>query len=353
MADMIDAKDAKNILGCDDAALNKHVNSGAIRAQRTGGKLMLNREDVEKLAKDDDGTIVLTGDSDDLSIDLGKVVDDSADTIIQNRPTDSAAGTESITFGEELEVVSMDEQSTGELVFDETKQTGGVQNLSFTDSNTAVMTAVDETSVGATTAPVDFQTSESRSVNDQRSPSGRRSVRSQRVMEAPAPVHWIWPTLLATTFLIGLFFVVPYYFISLHPTGEKYENGDAKRGTDDNAWTSMAGKIAGFTVEPDEAKAKKNGEAEYMDIKTRDPQAVWRHKLFVGTHDKEPGEAVGRFVITDVGLDGKTAKSKFGDEYQVTEVQPMVGPTPTEGDPAPVADGTAPAKQYNVEVYAK
>ena len=104
MADMIEAKDAKRLLGCDDAQLNSFVNSGQIKAQRIGGKLMLNKADVEKVRqqKEDDGTIVLTGDSDDLSIDLGKVVDDSAETIVTKKATDTAAGTESITFGEDL-----------------------------------------------------------------------------------------------------------------------------------------------------------------------------------------------------------------------------------------------------------
>src|SRR3954464_7534169 len=160
MADMIDAKDAKQILGCDDDTLQKHVNAGTIRAQRVGGKLMLNKEDVDKV-KEEDGTIVLTGDSDNLSIDLGKVVDDTSETIVQSKGKDTNSG-ESITFGDELEVVNFDDTNTRDLSFEEKQgQPGGDKtgNLSFTDSNTAVMTAVDETNVGATTAPVDFQTS--------------------------------------------------------------------------------------------------------------------------------------------------------------------------------------------------
>jgi len=153
MADMIDANEAKARLGCDDATLQGYINNGTIRAQRTGGRILCNADDIAKLADggDDDGTIVLTGDSDDLSIDLGKVVDDSSETIVQLRggaPDDS-----SITFGDELEVVSFDDNAhTSERVFDETRQTGESGHLSFTDSNTAVMTAVGETAVGATTA---------------------------------------------------------------------------------------------------------------------------------------------------------------------------------------------------------
>ena len=105
MADMIDAKDAKAQLNCDDATLQSHINSGALRAQRVGGKLMLNSEDVAKLAKDgEDGTIVLTGDSENLSIDLGKVVDDQAATMAQGKDTRKD---DSITFGDELEVVEL------------------------------------------------------------------------------------------------------------------------------------------------------------------------------------------------------------------------------------------------------
>src|ERR1044071_7903702 len=103
MADMIDAKDAKQKLGCDDATLQSHVNNGTIRAQRVGGKLMLNAEDVAKLASEAGG----------------------------------GTASDSITFGDELEVVSFDDNTgTSELNFDDTKQTGKAGNLSFTDSNT-------------------------------------------------------------------------------------------------------------------------------------------------------------------------------------------------------------------------
>ena len=105
---------------------------------------MLNREDVDKI-KEEDGTIVLTGDSDNLSIDLGKVADDTSETMIQGSgPKDTQAG-ESITFGEELEVVNFDDTNTRDLTMDE-KKSDNTGNLSFTDSNTAVMTAVDENS---------------------------------------------------------------------------------------------------------------------------------------------------------------------------------------------------------------
>jgi len=295
MSDMIEAKDAKKQLNCDDAALNNHINSGAIRAQRQGGKLMLNQDDVAKLAKDkdDDGTIVLTGDSDDLSIDLGKVVDDSAETMIQgHKPaTDSASGTESITFGEELEVVSFDDHHTSELVFDETKQTGQVQNLSFTDSNTAVMTAVDETSVGATTAPIEFQTGSASSVQEPRrgdgNSSSRRSARSARVEPEDVKVHWIWPALLIATAIFMLGFAMPYYVLAMYPKGPDLTDAakNQARGLADNGWTKMAAGVAGFTVEPSQEKWKLNpdnaGGGEYKDIKNVDTQADWRFRKYL------------------------------------------------------------------------
>ncbi len=131
MADMIDAKEAKQVLGCDDDTLQKHVNAGTIRAQRVGGKLMLNKEDVEKL-KDEDGTIVLTGDSDNLSIDLGKVVDDTSETMVQSKGAKDTNSGESITIGGDLEVVNFDDTNTRDLSADEKKSNEQTGNLSFT-----------------------------------------------------------------------------------------------------------------------------------------------------------------------------------------------------------------------------
>ncbi len=350
MADMIEAKDAKKILGCDDATLNGFVNSGNIKAQRIGGKLMLVKSDVDKMKrdKDDDGTIVLTGDSDDLSIDLGKVVDDSAETIVQSKSgTDTVSGTESITFGDELEVVSFDDHGTGELVFDETKQTGNVPNLSFTDSNTAVMTAVDETSVGATTAPIEFQTDveEGRGSSNDRPGTGRRSsVRSQRIRTEVETVHWIWPTVLVLTMLFGIFMIVPYYVIALWPHPQALRTGETGRGLDDNAWTNMAGGLSGFTVEPRKSKweAAHAGEGgEYFDIKDRDSQAEWRIDKYRGAY-KEAEERQNTFLITTIDLEKKTAKAKSGtDTYQVEEIT----------RPLPEGSTGAPTKEYEIRIF--
>jgi len=338
MADMIDANEAKARLGCDDATLQGYINNGTIRAQRTGGRILCNADDIAKLADggDDDGTIVLTGDSDDLSIDLGKVVDDSSETIVQLRggaPDDS-----SITFGDELEVVSFDDNAhTSELVFDETRQTGESGHLSFTDSNTAVMTAVDETAVGATTAPLDFQTQESSAANA----SSRRSVRSNRmVTREEQPTHWIWPTCLILTTLVAAFFIVPYYVMAAVPKEEgTMYNNDRALGAQDNGWTRMAGGIAGFTVEPDRARfTQDNPGVDWIDIKdSGENQATWRHQLFRGQH-KDPGKRVDSLTITELGPDGKTAIAKDKDG-QVLGTYPVAERThPVEGDTEPITE---------------
>ncbi|MBA3685716.1 MAG: helix-turn-helix domain-containing protein [Planctomycetes bacterium] len=331
MADMIDAREAKQRLGCDDAALQNYVNNGSIRAQRSGGKLLLNQEDVDKLVKDkdDEGTIVLTGDSDDLSIDLGKVVDDSAETIVQGRG--DKQGTESITFGEDLEVVSFDDNhNTSELVFDETKQTGAAGNLSFTDSNTAVMTAVDETAVGATTAPIDFQTG-----GDEPAPkssgSARRSVRSQRVVVDAAPVHWMWPTLMVLTLIVAFIFILPYYVIGMYPGEGKFHNKNRVIGVSDGGWTGMAGGIAGFTVEPSkEVFDKRGGGGDF--IPNPDTQGEFRFKRYRG-ESVGPGTRPETFVITAIDLDKKTATGGRGKTYTLREAT-----TPVTGSETPITE---------------
>lgn len=324
MADMIDAKEAKSLLGCDDAALNGHINGGAIRAQRVGGKLMLNKDDVMKL-KDDDGTIVLTGDSDELNIDLGKVVDDASETIIQPRKDASGSATESITFGDELEVVSFDDGNTKDLNFEKTKATNS--GLSFTDSNTAVMTAVDETQVGGTTGPVEFSTSQVDSSNS--GPAGtasRRSVRSNRARVEVVKIHWAWPLVMAITVIVAAGFILPYYFITMMPHGvdEKDAAGNVLRGLDDNGWTNMASGVAKFSVDPDKDRFKRNHESgEWIDMAAeKDRQAKWRREEYLGGKaiPKQAGERLDSFVVTEVTEDGK-AKTKAGQTLNVSETK--------------------------------
>ncbi len=317
MADMIDAKEAKNLLGCDDATLNGHINGGSIRAQRVGGKLMLNKDDVMKM-KDDDGTIVLTGDSDELNIDLGKVVDDASETIIQPRKDSSGSATESITFGDELEVVSFDDGNTKDLNFEKTKATNA--GLSFTDSNTAVMTAVDETEVGGTTGPVEFQTSQVDSAGS----ASRRSVRSNRSRVEVVKIHWVWSLVMAVTVLVGAAFILPYYFIALMPHGfdEKDSAKNTLRGLDDNGWTNMAAGVAKFSVDPDPARFKRNhADSEYIDISAeKDRQAKWRRDEYLGGKATKVGERLDSFVVVEVTEDGK-AKTKDGQTRSVSEVK--------------------------------
>jgi hypothetical protein len=311
MADMIDAKEAKSLLGCDDATLNGHINGGAIRAQRVAGKLMLNRDDVMKVKGDDEGTIVLTGDSDELNIDLGKVVDDASETIIQPRKDTSGSATESITFGDDLEVVSFDDGNTKDLNFDKKKSNAG---LSFTDSNTAVMTAVDETAVGGTTGPVDYTTSQMDSSNSAVGSASRRSVRSARRPAEEVKTHWGWVIVMALTVVISALFVLPYYVISLMPTDEKDAAKNVLRGSDDNGWTNFASSVAGFSVDPDKKRFESNHEgAIWIDIKdAKDNQATWRRDEYLGS--AKPGERVNDFVIVEIQAEGRKAKPASGDK---------------------------------------
>lgn len=312
---MIDAKQAKEILGCDDATLQQHVNSGAIKAQRQGGKLLVDEEDVERLVKkeDEEGTIVLTGESDNLQIDLGKVVDDSSETIVQPKAA-GAKDSQAITFGEELEVVSLEDNKAQDL--GQTKPTTAAQGLSFTDSNTAVMTSVEETAVGATTAPIETGPQQGARPLPA-GESGRRSVRSsRRAPEIDVQVPWYWFACLALAVAVGAFLVIPFYVIGMTNSGRTDPGGNALRGVDDNMWTGIAGSIAGFAVEPDAEKWRKNNPgAEYHDIAAKDPQAKWR---YVQYDAGLKGDRVDSFVITKVSDDGKKATSKAGSkEYDI------------------------------------
>lgn len=319
---MIDAKQAKDILGCDDATLQQHINSGGIRAQRQGGKLLVEEEDVQRLAnrEDEEGTIVLTGESDNLQIDLGKVVDDSSETIVQAKAS-PAKDSQQITFGDDLEVVSLEDSKTADLG---TKPTTAAQGLSFTDSNTAVMTSVEETAVGATTAPI--ETGPQQAGPNGMLPtaeSGRRSVRSsRRAMEAEVEVPWYWMACLALAFVIGLFFIVPFYVVSnVARPGELDAGKYTLRGADDTIWSGMAGGIAGFEVEPDQKRWAKAGNAgEYRDIKAKDPQAQWRYQSYLGGLTQE--ERIPSFTVKTVTEEGNVIKAtsvKGNKEYTVIE----------------------------------
>jgi len=329
MADMIDAKTAKQMLGCDDETLQGHVNSGHIRAQRSGGKLMLNKDDVAKLASsDDDGTIVLTGDSDNLSIDLGKVVDETSQTTVGESPRDTNSG-ESITFGGELEVVNFDDTNTKDLSFDADKKE---DKLDFTtDSNTAVMTSVDESQVGATSG-VEFGTSEE--PQEQAPPSGgARSVRSNRARVELEPVSMGWILMMVAIVFIGVFFITPYFFMSMWPNGadNTRSNGamwgatETRRGVQDNMWTGMASGMAGFSVEPNkDTFAKLHDGGTFNDIRNVDGQAQWRIEQYRGSL-KGPNERRDSFIIDSVSDDGTTAYTKDRKQSYPVRPRPLQG----------------------------
>jgi hypothetical protein len=328
MAEMLDAKDAKSRLGCDDATLTNYINSGALRAQRVGGKLLVNAEDVEKLVKDDEGTIVLTGDSENLSIDLGKVVDDSSATIVGSNAGQGKKTDDSITFGDELEVVSFDDGNTKPLSFDDdaksqtsTKATAQAAGLNFTDSNTAVITSVDETQVGATTGIMDtgVQQDLDRANAPLASESSRRSVRSTRVVAAEVPaVHWAWVVCMILTLIIGLTLTAPYYPISMWPSSsEKDAALNTKRGLADGFYAKMAGgsPFAGFSVEPNkDVFIRGNAGGEWRPIKDgyyQETQAEWRYLKWLqpdGAAEKMSIERRTDMVtIRKISADGKTA----------------------------------------------
>ena len=92
---------------------------------------MLNADDVNAQAgntstgESSDSILVLDSESEDLSIDLGEVIDDGAQTMDMSGGSDleSRSGTDSLTFGDELEVVTFDDGNTEELTFDDS-QTG-------------------------------------------------------------------------------------------------------------------------------------------------------------------------------------------------------------------------------------
>lgn len=311
MADMIDAKDAKQTLGCDDDTLNNHINSGAIRAQRIGGKLMVNKDDVAKVAAEqDDGTIVLTGDSDNLQIDLGQVVDDTSATMVQ--PQSQTNATDSITFGDELEVINFEDNKTQNLEFDDSKRT---MDLSFTDQNTAVMTAVDETQIGATTAQLDTG-HDAGPVATSNSSESRRSVRSNRVRIESAPVHPMWVGFMAVTTLVMAFLIAPYLVMAAWPRGDERDAAkNQARGVDDGFWASMASAAAGFSTEPNQKNFKAlNGDKEFI----KNPEAgkeSFRIESYRGQFKAE-NEKRDSYIIGKISEDGKTAisaneKAKF------------------------------------------
>ena len=340
MADMISASEAKNILGCDDATLNNHINNGSIRAQRVDGQMQVNHEDVLRLStgseSDDDGTLILASESDDFSIDLGEVVDDSAATMVHGHSDDAQ-----ITFNDSdgLEMPDLDAEATQDM-----GTTDATADLSFTESNTAVVTSVDETMVDETMVDqtaADLQTVDygdtSYDDNPRRSNSGRvsqRSIRSQRVEFEEDEVHVAWPILMGLSLVICLL-SIPYIYMMSWPTGNA-DSGEKLPGTVDNFFTNMAASVVGFSVEPDAARHKQIDPSKpHIEMgKDVDPQGgQWRYKQWMNGKD-EIAERLKHFTIREVTLDdsGKPTAAVTQDNQSVT-VQELQVETP-DGQPS-------------------
>lgn len=347
MADMIDAAKAKEMLGCDDATLNGYINNGSIRAQRVGGKLMVMQEDVEKFAQDD-GTIVITGDSQDLQIDLGKVAETAA----------KKDGTQSITFGDDLEVVSFDDTGTKDLKYGSGGKPAAPARpargqSSFTDANTEVMSAVEEPAAQEQT---EVTRSAAQSDRSMANASARRSVRSSRsYVEAPK-IQPIWAVVMLATFVVAAAFVIPYHIMTVMPRGEGAKDiaGNVQRGVDDNFMTNLAAVPAGFSAEPDRAWYKKTHGSEegFVDIFTIDNQATWRIKKYLDRYEKhsEPGARLKSFTITKVEVDESQtptqATNALGEVFKVVSEKKTTAAgdvTVYRVDMATVTGGAAPA----------
>lgn len=331
MADMISAAEAKSILGCDDATLNNYINNGTIRAQRAGGQLQVSREDVLRLSsgsESDDGTLILASESDDFSIDLGEVVDDSAATMV-NTASDDAA----ITFNDNdgLEMPDLDAEATQDLG----GTTDATSDLNFTESNTAVVTSVDETMVDETMVDqtaadlqtVDYGDSEPGGPSPRRS-SGRvsqRSVRSQRVEFDEEPVHTAWPVLMGLTLALMLF-TIPYIYMMSWPS-DYDERGEKVPGTVDNMLTNLASSVVGFSVEPDaDAFKLSNPQEPHIEMgQDVDPEGgKWRYKQSLNGASSVK-ERLKHYTIQSVELSdtGKpqSAINKNNSAVQVEEVK--------------------------------
>ena len=308
---MINAAEAQQMLSCDDATFSNYVNNGTLRSQRVDGELMVEADDVQSLlagggTESSDSILVLDSESEDLAIDLGGTGEDSA-TIF-----DSGSGTDQITFGDELEEVNFDEESSEKIDFgDDAEQTVSFDDaemtvafdeesasdaLSFTESNTAVLTDVDETMTA--TATSDYQTIEDDFADDgpQRSSgvsSVRRSVRAERVRQPVQKVSVAWLILLMLTLIVCAAAITPYYGMSYWPKENvDHYNGDRAYGIDDNGWSSFAAMVVGFDVEPDADKWRDNNpgsDQPHRPLNQAFPEQVdvWRYKEYQGKYETE------------------------------------------------------------------
>lgn len=336
---MIDAARAQELLDCDDATFSNYVNNGTLRSQRVNGQLMVEEKDVEALLSgglgdSSDSILVLDGESEDLSIDLGEVDgDEGAATLFDTSVPSSQHGTDQITFGDELEVVSFDDGGTEQLDFgDDSEQTvsfddsevtvsfddsemtvafddgSNTEGLSFTESNTAVITDVDDTMM--VTGTSDYQTvddydDEATGSNRSGASSVRRSVRAERVRQPIAKVSPAWIVILILTLLLSAALIAPYYVVAVWPRENQYhQNGSRAVGLDDNAWANIAAMFVGFDVEPhpDTWRARRpDAQDPHRPLSDANPEQVnvWRYQTYRGRF-REPGERARYFFITRV-----------------------------------------------------
>ncbi|MHC5066973.1 MAG: hypothetical protein ACYTF0_00140 [Planctomycetota bacterium] len=316
MDDLISYDDAKNMLGCDDATLQNHINSGTIRSQRVDGELMLVSEDVEAQggglgfgSESEDGTIILSGDSEDLTIDLGDVVDDD-DGHLAGAP---GAGTEVLDFGDELdfdggntEQLDFDTQGADETLFGETGDT------SFgTDAEETIVAAagddIGETGVYDETMVEQAVEDYEEDYEDEDNAPRRRSVRSQRVEsdeEEEVTVSWVWTVLfLGPTLTVLALLVAPFVFLSMADNAHLKDDGveASAHGSIDKMFAPYATTVAGFSIEPDKkAFEAQNAGAEWIPINQKDPSEPdsWRYKEYRGGKDID--DRVLDFVIKEV-----------------------------------------------------
>lgn len=288
--EMMPANEAMAQLGCDEDALRNYINNGTIRADEGSGELMVSRDDVDQLGggglfddSDDDGTIVLSGDSEDLSLDIGEVIEgDEASAFFNSNEVSQSV--DSISFGDDLDVVDFGDgsgQGTEVLIFDEDgslegSDEGDDDSLVFTDENDAV----DEFSTGeatvtgeataaqtgvntgmATAASTGYQTvafdDDLDDVEDdepQSSVSGRRSARSQMVRAEAPKTNPIFPIVALLTILGGIAVLVPMGAFDMATTPESYagENERPLGRATANYLSGLAEMVAGFSPEPDE-----------------------------------------------------------------------------------------------------
>ncbi len=367
MADMIDFQQALQVLGCDEATLQNMIDNGTIRAERSDGQLLLNADDVQSQSggggSDSDSILVLDSESEDMSIDLGEVVDDGSQTMdiggAQTQDLEASGGTESLTFGDELDVPSFDDGQTEELDLD-TEPAGAAagfddaantENLSFTDSNTAVITDVDETVVGSATATSDYQTVDFEdeeepppsSASSARSPGVRRSVRQTANVQEPR-IHPFFAFIAILTFIAGGALLVPILLVKFWPSEDPeatYYNGDRVYGIDDTVWSTLAGSMAGFSVDPVEDHFRElHPDDEWIPLNQPEGEtAYFRFRNYMNTGKAneytDSNERAESFVITDVDMDeeGNVTQAYHRDPasdrsrtFQVTQSSEIVTP---------------------------